>query len=79
MRSVKFKAKIENGTIRLPKNLREFDNCEADVVVQVETSDNTAARKERLLAAFKKLQEADVFRNIKDPVEWQRKLRDEWE
>jgi ABC-type thiamine transport system substrate-binding protein len=79
MKSVKFNVKIENGTIRLPKNLREFDNCEAHVVVKVESSDDTAAKKERLFAAFKKLQEADVFRNIEDPVEWQRKLRDEWD
>ena len=79
MKSVEFKAKIENGTIRLPKDLREFDNCEAHVVVNVESSDDIAEKKERLFAAFKELQEADVFRNIEDPVEWQRKLRQEWE
>ena len=36
-------------------------------------------RNEKLFAAFKKLAEKDIFPDIGDPVEWQRKLRDEWE
>lgn len=37
------------------------------------------SKKERLFRAFKKAQEANLFKDIEDPVEWQRKLRDEWE
>ncbi len=37
------------------------------------------ARKERLLATIKQIQEINPFRNITDAVEWQKQQRDEWE
>lgn len=66
------KVKILNG-VKLPKNRRALltildDEPKADV-----------SKKEKLLQAFKKAQEANLFKEIKDPVEWQRKLRDEWD
>ena len=79
MSSLEFTAKIEHGVIRLPKEFEEYDNAVARVVVSVESVDEKKARKERLFAAFEKLAEANPFADIKDPVEWQRKLRDEWE
>ncbi|MDQ3221284.1 MAG: hypothetical protein M3449_04185 [Acidobacteriota bacterium] len=79
MNSLEFTTKIEHGIIHLPKELEEYDNAVAHVVLTVETPDDKLAKKERLFAALKEMQQADIFRNIEDPVEWQRKLRDEWE
>ncbi|MEQ1604417.1 MAG: hypothetical protein ABL999_06065 [Pyrinomonadaceae bacterium] len=79
MNSLEFTTKIEHGVIHLPKEHQEFDNEVARVVVTVESIEEKLAKKERLFAALRKVQEADVFRNIEDPSEWQRKLRDEWE
>lgn len=31
-------------------------------------------KKDKLIEAFKKAQEANIFRDIGDPVEWQRKM-----
>ena len=80
MNSLEFTTTIENGVIHLPKDHEQLDNSVAHVVVTVEAGpQEIRARKERLLAAMKEMQKADIFRDIKDPVEWQRKLRDERE
>lgn len=36
-------------------------------------------QKEKLRLVFKKLQEINPFKEIKNPLAWQRELRDEWE
>lgn len=79
MNSLEFTTKIERGVIRLPKEFEEYDNAVARVVVSVESADEKKAKKERLFAAFKKAQEANLFAEIENPVEWQRKMRDEWD
>lgn len=79
MNSLEFTTKIEHGVIHLPKEFEEYENAVAHVVVSVESADEKKARKGRLLAAFKKAQEANLFAEIENPVEWQRKLRDEWD
>lgn len=79
MNSLEFTTKIEHGVIHLPKEFEEYDNAVAHVVVRIESADEKKAKKERLFAAFKKAQAANLFAEIENPVEWQRKLRDEWE
>lgn len=60
--------------VRLPKNRRALLT-----ILDEEPKGTDNSKKERLLNAFKKAQEADLFKDIEDPVEWQRKLRDEWD
>jgi len=79
MNSLEFTTKIEHGVIHLPRGFEEYDDADAHVVVNITTPEETTTKKERLLAAFRNAQKADVFRSIEDPSEWQRKLRDEWE
>lgn len=79
MNSLEFTTKIERGVIHLPPDSVSFDDAVAHVVVTITSPEENAARKERLLAAFRDVQRADVFRSIEDPSKWQRKLRDEWE
>lgn len=79
MNSLEFTAKIEHGVIHLPKEFEDYENEIAHLVITVETSDDKKTKKEKLFAVFEKMQEANLFRDIEDPVEWQRKLRDEWE
>ncbi len=79
MSSVEFTTKIEQGIINLPKEFAEYGNSLAHVIVTIETPEEKAAKKKKLFAAFAKIREANVFRNVPDPIEWQRKLRDEWE
>lgn len=79
MDSVEFTTKIEHGVIRLPKEFEELDDQVAHVTLTLETQEDKQEKKDRLFAVLKKMQEVDVFRDIEDPVAWQRKLRDEWE
>ncbi len=60
--------------IRLPKERRALLT-----ILDEEPQDSPEANKERLLRAFKEAQKANLFKDIDDPSEWQRKLRDEWE
>ena len=69
-----------SGTVRivndvqLPKNRRALLT-----ILDEEPKESTQTKKEKLIDAFKRAQEANLFKDIEDPVEWQRKLRDEWE
>ncbi|CAN5638194.1 hypothetical protein BH18ACI3_BH18ACI3_17440 [soil metagenome] len=67
MNSLEFTTKIEHGIIHLPKELEEYDNAVAHVVLTVETPDDKLAKKERLFAALKEMQQADIFRILKTP------------
>ncbi len=79
MSSVEFTTKIERGVIHLPKEFEDYDDAVAHVTVTLETPEDLKAKKDRLFAAFKKAQEAGLFAEIEDPVEWQRELRNEWD
>lgn len=79
MNQVEFTTKIEHGVIHLPEELADYENSVAHVVITLDAPDEKKAKKERLFAAFKKAQEANLFSDIENPVEWQRKLRDEWD
>lgn len=65
------------GEVRLPKDRRALVTIlDEDPKMGNEAE---ADKNKELIAAFKKATELDIFRDIEDPVEWQRKLRDEWE
>lgn len=66
------------GEVKLSKRRRALVTIlDEEPIDAPELSSNQ--RKEKLIEAFKKAQEANIFRDIDDPAEWQRKLRDEWE
>lgn len=71
------------GTVRLLSDVRLPKNRRAIVTILDEEpkkgDESRAARNKKLIEAFKKASELNIFRDIEDPVEWQRKLRDEWE
>lgn len=79
MSSVEFTTKIEHGVIHLPKEFEGYEDKIAHVTVTLETPEDKKAKKDRLFAAFKKAQEVGLFSEIENPVEWQRKMRDEWD
>ena len=79
MNSLEFTTKIDHGVIHLPQEFEEYGDAEAHVVVTVTEPEEIEARKKRLLAAFRNIQKADVFKSIEDPSEWLHKLRNEWD
>jgi hypothetical protein len=69
-----------NGAIKLLSDVRLPKNRRALLMILDEVPKSVVgSQKERLLKAFRKAQKADIFKDIEDPVEWQRKLRDEWD
>jgi hypothetical protein len=60
--------------VRLPHSRRALLT-----ILDEEPKISPEAKKEKLFAAFAKIEQANVFSEITNPVEWQRKLRDEWE
>lgn len=88
--AAEFETRAENGLIRLPAGYPELANASLRVLVlssppdPADAADATAtaqaqrqARLERLRATQAKLVQANPFRDITDPVRWQRELRDE--
>lgn len=69
-----------SGTVRLLTDVRlPRDRRALLTILDEEPKATDKSKKERLLNAFKKAQKAGLFKDIEDPVEWQRKLRDEWD
>lgn len=48
-------------------------------ILDEEPKITNSSNREELLRAVKRAQKANVFKEIDDPVEWQKKLRDEWD
>jgi hypothetical protein len=70
----------KTGKVKLLKEIRLPESRRALLtILDEETQDSPELKKERLFAALEKLAEKDIFPDIDEPVEWQRKLRDEWE
>ena len=73
-----------NGIVRLLTDIRLTKERRAIVTILDEEpkesrpDDKAAERKKKLVAAFKEAEKIGLFKDIQDPVEWQRKLRDEW-
>lgn len=69
-----------SGTVRLLGNPKFKRRRRALVTILDEDPKETAndRNKAKLIEAFNKASEMGAFKNIEDPVEWQRKLRDEW-
>lgn len=69
-----------NGMVRLLTDIRlPHDRRAILTILDEEPKDIVVSKKERLLRAFKEAQKADLFKDIDDPSEWQRNLRNEWE
>lgn len=70
----------ESGKIELLTEIRLKKRQRALVtILDEEPKVLDKSKKDKLFAAFEKLAEANPFAEIENPVEWQRKLRDEWE
>jgi hypothetical protein len=69
-----------NGTVRLLGNPKFNRRRRALVTILDEDPKEMAndRNKTKLIEAFNRASEMGAFKNIEDPVEWQRKLRDEW-
>jgi hypothetical protein len=88
MQAIKIATHIKNGVITLPL---EYQHLNQDVeiivlgehlednVLHIDEVEEKRKKKDRLFAALNRLHEIKAFREIEDPVKWQKEQRDEWE
>jgi len=67
------------GNVKVLSDIRLPNDRKALITILDEEPAKAFSKKDRLFDAFERLSRHDIFPNIDDPVEWQRKLRDEWE
>ena len=79
MQAIEFISTIKEGIIRIPELYTGYDNQQARVIVLIPSIEHMNNQKKNLAAIFKKMETKTVFGKIKDPVAWQKQLRDEWE
>ena len=79
MEALEFSTKIVHGIIRLPKQFEEYENTVVRIIILAEKPQSFSSKKEKLRAVLKRMQQVDIFRSISNPVEWQKRLRNEWE
>lgn len=69
-----------SGSVKLLSRVRLPGDRKALLTILDEEPDSPSrTQRERLLRAFKNARSTKLFSNIKDPVEWQKRLRDEWD
>jgi hypothetical protein len=79
MEALEFSTHIEQGIIRLPKELGAYSNAFVRIIILTETPANQLSKKEKLRKIMLKMGEQNIFRNITDAVKWQKEIRNEWD
>jgi hypothetical protein len=79
MEALEFSSKIEHGMIRLPKQFEAYENAVVRIIILAEKPQVAPSKKEQLRVVLEKMQVADIFSSISNPVEWQKKIRNEWD
>jgi hypothetical protein len=78
MQALEFQTYISNGIIKIPFDYSKYNNRNVKIIMLL-TEDEGNYNKQELLSAFEEAQNLNVFSEIENAVEWQKKLRDEWE
>lgn len=78
MEALEFTGKIEQGAIRLPQEFEAYENLQARVIILIEKPQTQKTQQEKIRAAIQQMAQIQMFRRIENPVQWQKKLRDEW-
>lgn len=79
MQALELQASVKDGILQIPELPTPLADGDVKLIVLYEEPSGRNYDPEKLKAALLKVQEMNPFRNIEDPVEWQRKQRDEWE
>lgn len=79
MEALEFTTQIEEGIIRLPKEFERYSNIFARIIILTEKPLNLLSKKERLREVMLKMGEKNIFSKITNGVEWQKKIRNEWD
>lgn len=80
MQAIEFESIIHNKTIQIPFDFNFPENKKVKIIILYPEVDYVGNyNKGNFLHAIANARSAGVFNEIKDSVEWQKKIRDEWE
>lgn len=78
MQALEFNTFISDGVIKIPFDYSQFNNKEVKIIIFL-PEEKGNYNKQELLSAIKEAQNLNVFSKMKNPIEWQKKARNEWE
>jgi hypothetical protein len=79
MKAIEFETTIQDGVIRIPDPTLSDQPVRVIVLWEENSEPKRNYDPVKLDEALKKVVELNPFRDIEDPVEWQRRIRDEWD
>lgn len=80
MQAIEFETMISAQSIPIPLQYNYLSNKKAKVIIlYTEEVAEPNYDKQALLSAFEKAKELKAFKGIKDSINWQKQVRDEWE
>jgi hypothetical protein len=80
MRAYEINAKLKDGKVKIPDGILPKESGDVKLIVMI--NDEQSKKNydpEKMKKVLDKMKKVKMFKNIEDPVEWQRKLRDEWQ
>ena len=80
MQAIRFNQTVNSHDIVIPFDmLKSLNHQEVDIIVFPKKSDSSLlSAKNTLAAIFKQYKNIRPFKEITDPVSWQKNLRNEW-
>jgi len=80
MKAIEFTTTIKNGVIHIPEKYNKLTGRPARIIVLTDEENVSSSKQDvkAIKALLKTIKERKVFQEIKDPVSWQRSIRDEW-
>ncbi len=83
MIAVEFETHVKNGKITIPAQYRKMAEGDLRIILlknelPIDISLPTPTRISALQQLLKDIQAKNIFKDIDDPVQWQRDIRNEW-
>ena len=79
MKTIEFETEVINGQIILPIKYKNISSKKTRILLIVNDENKTSTKKNhKLKKAIQMFQEVNPFKNISNPANWQKQLRDEW-
>ena len=79
MSIIEFETHVKDGIIKIPDKYKELENTFLKIKIQPHRKKSETNKKLKIKYLLEIIIKKNIFKNIVNPEEWQRNLRDEWE
>jgi len=77
--TIEFETQVKDGIIKIPDQYKELENAFLKIKIQPQRIKSENNKKLMIKHLLERISRKNIFKNITNPDEWQRNLRDEWE